>query len=100
MADLIAHRYPGTRPSQLMGVTTEWEAFQLDAALARKAHDEEQDKLMILVRAIYKSQGMDIKENRKTELDQSPANDEPEYIPTVDEVFQALGVRKGTIIEH
>lgn len=40
--DLICQRYPGTKPSDYLGIEDEFTAFQLDAALAIKGMQREQ----------------------------------------------------------
>lgn len=40
---MVCHRYPGTKPSEYLGIEDKWTAFQLDLALALKGWRRDQE---------------------------------------------------------
>lgn len=71
--DLIASRYPGRRPSDMVDGLDSWQAIQLDAALAIKystlQHERSQrqhEELLATLENVMRAQGAKIKERRPT----------------------------------
>lgn len=102
LLDLICTRYPGRRPSDYYGDLSDYEAFQLDGAMALKgkAADNDYNQMMLwsileAVRGVIATLGGKPKKLPKPKPTIQTKVEDRE--PTVEEVLAALG-GAGTII--
>lgn len=85
LLDLICKRYPGRRPSDYYAGLDEYQAFQLDAALALRGKIEDSDDNQLLIwqlldgmRMVAQSQGAKVKKIPMPERTiQEPSDEEP-----------------------
>lgn len=97
LLDLVAKRYPGTKPSDYYGELDDYSAFQLDAAIALKGKIRDQEHEMDIVHlllegmvGIMRSQGARPKKLHKPEKIVFEDKEEDD-LPHVNELLQALG---------
>lgn len=87
----MARTFPGNRPSQILGVSSDLVALEIDAALALKHQKLEDEKLKMIVRAIYETMG--------NKVDFSDKIDSTEEFVSFERVMAHELSNDGTVIE-
>lgn len=98
LLDLVAKRYPGTKPSDYYGDLDDYSAFQLDAALALKGKIRDQEHEMDVVHlllegmvGIMKAQGAKPKQLQKPRKVDFEHDEHQQDLPLASDVLAVLG---------
>lgn len=101
MLDLVAKRYPTTKPSDFLPHLTDWEAWQLDSSLAtrydaidRENRAEEMHTLIQYIKGLMKvmgAKGVKIDKFQRKIRTESDADSDDDAIPQLSDILKLSG---------